>query len=98
MRPLLATALVPAVLCATALAACGEAQIDSGKAEAAINRGLTRQTGIAIRSVSCPDDVKVERGGRFRCEAVARNGDRAQVLVTQRDDDGTVTWRVVPSR
>ncbi len=79
-------------------AACGEAQIDAGKAEAAIKRGLTRQTGIEIRSVSCPEDVKVERGGKFRCEAVARNGDRAHVLVTQRDDDGTITWRVVPSR
>ena len=42
--------------------------------------------------------VKVKRGDKFRCEAVTRNGDRAQVLVTQRDDDGTISWRVVPSR
>ena len=98
MRLRLAVALVLAGLCAGTFAACGDAQIDSGKAEAAVKRGLTRQTGIEIESVSCPDDVKVERGGRFRCEAVARDGDRAQVLVTQRDDDGTVTWRVVPSR
>lgn len=96
-RTRLTAALVLAGLCAATFAACGEAQIDSGKAEAAIKRGLTRQTGIEIGSVSCPDDVKVERGGRFRCEAVGRNGDRAQVLVTQRDDDGTVTWRVIPS-
>jgi len=98
MRPRLPTALVLAGLCVAAVAACGDAQIDSGKAEAAIKRGLTRQTGIDIESVRCPDDVKVERGGRFRCETVARNADRAQVLVTQRDDDGTVTWRVLPSR
>ena len=83
---------------AAALAACGEAHIDDGKAETAIQRDLTRRTGIVVRSVSCPDDVKVKRGGQFRCEAIARNGDRAQVLVTQRDDDGTVAWRVVPAR
>ena len=98
MRSRLATALVSAGLGMTALAACGEAHIDDGKAETAIKRDLTRQTGIVVRSVTCPDDVKVKRGDRFRCEAVARDGDRAQVLVTQRDDDGTISWRVVPSR
>ena len=98
MRPRLATALVLAGLGAAALAACGEAHIDSGKTETAIKRDLTRKTGIVVRAVDCPDDVKVKRGAEFRCEAIARNGDRAQVLVTQRDDDGTVSWRVVTSR
>ena len=84
-------------MCA-AVGACGEKTIDSGDAEMAIKRGLTRQTGIVIESVSCPDDVKVERGRRFQCRAVARNGDRATLLVTQRDDNGTISWRVVPSR
>ena len=82
----------------TAPSPAARSHIDDGKAETAIKRDLTRQTGIVVRSVTCPDEVKVKRGDRFRCEAVARNGDRAQVLVTQRDDDGTISWRVVPSR
>ena len=90
----------PALLAvgAAVLAGCGDAKIDAGRTEAAIQRDLARQTGLAIASVDCPDDVKVERGGSFRCRAVARNGDRATVLVTQRDDDGTITWRVLRSR
>jgi hypothetical protein len=90
----------PALLVAGAalLAGCGDARIDSGKAERAIKRDLALQTGLAIAAVDCPDDVKAERGDTFRCRAVARNGDRATVLVTQRDDDGTITWRVVRSR
>lgn len=83
---------------AATLGACGESRIDAGKAEAAIGRDLARKTGLAIASVSCPEDVKVERGDTFRCRAVARNGDRASVLVTQRDDEGTISWRVVRSR
>ncbi len=83
---------------AAGLGACGDSEIDAGKAETAIRRDLARQTGLAIASVSCPEDVKLQRGDTFRCRAVARNGDRASVLVTQRDDEGTVTWRVVRSR
>jgi len=92
-----APALVAAVA-AAGLGACGDSRIDSGRTETAIERDLARQTGLAIASVSCPDDVEVKRGDTFRCLVVARNGDRATVLVTQRDDAGTVTWRVVRTR
>ena len=88
-----APALIAAV--AAGLAACGDSKIDSGRTETAIQRDLARQTGLAIASVSCPDDVEVNRGDTFRCLVVARNGDRATVIVTQRDDAGTITWRVV---
>lgn len=94
--PRLASAAV--VLLAAALAACGEATIDAGKTEEAIRRDLAAKTGLEIASVSCPEDVKVKRGDSFRCTATAGGGDRAAVLVTQRDDDGTVTWRVVRAR
>ena len=83
---------------AAGLGACGESTIDAGKAETAIQRDLARQTGLEIASVSCPDGVEVKRGDTFRCLAMTRNGDRASVLVTQRDDEGTVTWRVVRTR
>ena len=93
-----ALVLLAAGAAGMAMASCGESTIDAGKAETAIQRDLAEKTGLAIASVSCPEDVKVRSGGTFRCRAVARNGDRATVLVTQRDEDGTVTWRVIRSR
>jgi hypothetical protein len=70
-----------------ALAACGEATIDTDKAESAIRSGITRQTGVKIDAVRCPDDVEAREGDTFRCLAQASNGQRARVEVTQRDDE-----------
>jgi hypothetical protein len=42
--------------------------------------------------------VQAQRGDTFRCEAVASNGQRARVEVTQRDDEGSVSWRLVKPR
>jgi uncharacterized protein DUF4333 len=76
-------------------AACGDAQLDTDQAESAIKSGITGRTGVKIDSVRCPDEVKAEQGDTFRCVAIASNGERAQVEVTQRDDEGSVSWRLV---
>ena len=80
------------------LAACGEAKLDTDRAEAAIRAGITRQTGVKIDSVRCPDDVEARKGDTFRCLARASNGQRARVEVRQRDDEGTVSWRLLGLR
>jgi len=49
-------------------------------------------TGI---TVDCPNDVKAETGARFRCTATAPNGDTVAIDVTQKDDNGNVSWKVV---
>jgi hypothetical protein len=85
-----ALALVPA--------ACGESTLDTGQAERVIERGLERQTGVKIESVKCPGGVDVGRGRRFRCTVVPVKGRQTYVDVTQRDDDGTITWKVVRAR
>jgi hypothetical protein len=87
-----------ALVAAAGVAGCGEAQLDTDRAESAIRTGITRQTGVKIDSVRCPDDVKAQRGDTFSCEAVASNGQRARVEVTQRDDEGSVSWRLVKPR
>ena len=87
-----------ALLLAALVGACGTAKLDTDKAEPAIRAGITRQTGVRIDSVHCPDDVEVQRGGRFRCEAVAADGQRAAVEVTQRDDEGNISWRLAKPR
>jgi hypothetical protein len=95
VRGLLVSGLL--LLCA-ATVGCGESKLDTDQAESAIRVGITRQTGVKIDSVRCPDDVKVRRGDTFRCTARASNGQRAAVEVTQRDDEGSVSWRLVRRR
>ena len=80
------------------LGACGDAKLDTDRAEAAIRSGITRQTGVKIDSVRCPDEVEARKGDTFRCLASASNGQRARVEVTQRDDEGAVSWRLVGPR
>lgn len=82
-------------LVALGAAACGKAELDTERAESAIRKGITRQTGVKIDSVRCPNDVEARQGDTFRCVAVASNGQRARVEVTQRDDEGSVFWRLV---
>jgi hypothetical protein len=94
-------ARLPLALClalATAVGACGESKLDTERAEAAIRAGITRQTGVKIDSVRCPDEVEARQGDTFRCLAKASNGQRARVEVTQRDDEGSVSWRLVGRR
>jgi hypothetical protein len=77
------------------LSACSvDKQVDTHRAEEEIKRSLASQTGDQVRSVRCPDEVKAEKGRRFRCRAVASDGSRIPVVVTQTDDDGGVRWRV----
>jgi len=95
-----AKALLPTglALAAMGLAACGDAKLDTGRAESAIRSGITRQTGVKIDTVRCPDDVEARRGETFRCVALASNGQRARVEVRQRDDEGSVSWRLIGQR
>jgi hypothetical protein len=83
---------------AAVVAACGTAKLDTDRVESAIRDGIKRQTGVKIDSVRCPGEVEAEQGGTFRCEAVASNGQRARVEVTQRDDEGNISWRLAKPR
>jgi hypothetical protein len=42
--------------------------------------------------------VEARRGETFRCVALASNGQRARVEVRQRDDEGSVSWRLIGQR
>jgi hypothetical protein len=46
-------------------------------------------------SVSCPDDVPAEAGRTFGCNARNPEGTTMAIEVTQTDDRGNVTYRVV---
>jgi hypothetical protein len=96
-RTLAALASLAALTAALALGGCGS-KLDTSKLEAEIKKGLATRTGIGIKSVSCPEEVEVKEGDKFRCTALSVNGDRAPIEVTQVDDAGSVRWRVAPGR
>jgi hypothetical protein len=90
-RPIALLAVLPAAL---VLGACGGRSIDSHKAEQKIKQGIERQTSgrIPIASVKCPDGVAIEKGDTFECTARGVNGRTVKITVTQRDDQGHVTY------
>jgi hypothetical protein len=89
-----AFALAAAVAAVPALSACGTKVLNTDKLEPTIKQGLEQQAGVRIKSVSCPDKVKLEAGGTFNCTALTTGGDRASVKVVQQDDKGHVSYQV----
>jgi hypothetical protein len=89
-RTLAAAILIAALL----VSACGDEELSTESIEKDIQQGLARQTRVRIKSVTCPDKVKPQKGDRFICTAVYAGGDKAPVRVTQRSDHGDVVWRL----
>ncbi len=92
--PLVAVGL-SAVLSLLPIACGGDSKLDTAGLETQMKETLSDRTGIAIESVDCPDEVESKRGASFRCTARTEKGERVVLNVTQDDDDGAVTWKVV---
>jgi hypothetical protein len=86
------------VLAAAASSGCGDSRLKTDRVESAIRSGITRQTGVKVDTVRCPEAVEARAGDTFTCVARASDGRRTRVEVTQRDDVGGISWRVVPAR
>ena len=46
--------------------------------------------GKPLRSVRCPDGVRLKRGDTFDCAVVAADGERAAVTIVQQDELGNI--------
>jgi Domain of unknown function (DUF4333) len=79
---------------ALALSACGTKVLNTGKLETSIKQGIEQQAGLRVKSVGCPNKVKIKAGDTFNCTAVTTGGDRATVRVVQQDDEGHVRYQV----
>ena len=90
---LLSAVMVAPVL---ALSACGEQKLNTTKAESAIAQGIMQQTGAQGVTVNCPNDVPIEAGKQFECQAKAADGRQGRVRVTQKDDKGNINWKLNP--
>lgn len=94
----LRTAAVVAVAGALGLAGCsaevsvGKKTVNTANAEKVIGSSLSKQLGSTV-DVTCPKDVKAEKGATFRCTAKS-GADTATVLVTQKDAEGNIRYRL----
>ncbi|MBJ7519097.1 MAG: DUF4333 domain-containing protein [Solirubrobacteraceae bacterium] len=80
-------------LAATGFAGCGTTMLNTDKAETEITKGLDAQVGTGAK-VSCPDDVEIKKGDTFNCTATDPEGNEATIVVTQKDDEGNVAWKL----
>jgi len=80
------------------LAGCAEKTINSEDLEQKLKTELGRDAGVQPRSVSCPDDIKAEKGKKFNCTLVAPNGDELIVNVTLTNDKGGFQASVPPQQ
>ena len=87
-------ACLAALPAALVLTGCGDKKLDTDKLEGKIKDGIEKQTGVKVRKVDCPDDVKVKKGDTFTCKAITVTGQVANVKVTQQDDKGNVRYQV----
>lgn len=74
---------------------CGEDTIDADQVEQGIEQDLSTAT-TKIESVSCPDDVKKEKGATFECSAKLRGGGKADVQVKQTTAAGNYQYSYKP--
>lgn len=87
--------LPAASLAALVVAACGTA--DGSEAESELERSVKKELRAEDVAVDCPDDVPLDAGARLECRA-AVDGRRGVMLVSRREDDGPVRWRLKPAR
>jgi len=74
------------------VAACGTSIVDTQKAESVLKKDVVAQTGVAIASVSCPDNVAAKKGATFTCVAHGADGTHAPINVQQTDNQGNVNY------
>jgi Domain of unknown function (DUF4333) len=78
----------------TIVAASCARSLDTQGLEQTLQDELSRRLGIQA-SVACPDDVEVQAGGTFTCTATSSGGVVTQLQVTQDDEQGNVSWKVI---
>ncbi len=76
---------------ALALSGCSSS-LDSAKLSSTITAKINEVAPGATVAVTCPSDVKAQKGGTFDCTAVV-DGQNVKLVVTQDDDQGNVSYK-----
>jgi hypothetical protein len=81
-------------LAGAGVAGCGTETLNTDKAETEIAKGIEQQTGVKA-SVDCPDDIEIKKDDTFTCTAKPEDGgESGTVTVTQKDDEGNISWEL----
>src|ERR1044072_4139999 len=80
-----------ACVAALTAAGCGEQQIDIEKSAKLIQSAVEEQVGADVKSISCPDEVKVKAKDTFTCVVTGKDGTKGTATVTQTDGKGTIS-------
>lgn len=67
--------------------------LDTGSVQRSIAADLSARGGDAV-TVSCPGQIRLERGARFACIAADMTGRKRAVTVALVDKSGKFTWRL----
>jgi len=86
------TALILAL--ATLAVACTKT-LDTTNLRNSLQAQLRTELASSDLVVHCPDGVKVEAGATFTCTATDGSGRSLTLQITQKDDKGNVTWKIV---
>jgi hypothetical protein len=73
------------------VAGCGTLVYDQSKNENNIRRALVR-LGVDVKSVKCPNNVKLEKGAVAYCTARLQSGETATIRAVQIDLKGDVRY------
>jgi ornithine carbamoyltransferase len=65
--------------------------LDIDKLETGVAAEIAAQVG-GEWTVTCPDDIPMEKDLTANCEATSADGQSTMINVTQTDDQGNVTW------
>ena len=76
------------------LAAACSRPLDIDGLESQLKTDLEKEFDAKDLTVTCPDDVKAEAGSTFECQASDATGATVVITVTQKNDQGEVTWKV----
>ncbi len=68
--------------------------LDVAGLETTLRGQLEELQSQTVDAVDCPDEIKVEAQTSFRCTATG-DGTTWTLQVTQDDDEGRVTWKIV---
>jgi hypothetical protein len=90
----LRTHAIVALCLAVAATACGPT-LNEDELEQQLRGELHSRFPSTTWDVACPSGVAPEAGATFECTATAEDGRRLELEITQDDDDGRVTWRIV---
>jgi len=69
--------------------------LDTSELQTTLERQLEAELGTTGLTVSCPTDVEVRKGGKFDCSVSKTGSPSLRVEITQTDEKGNVTWKVV---